>query len=687
MINKNIKKMLLFATLCILLIGIVSAESIDSDDSNTEADTITYPSSDTTEEALEVNDNIAYADNVADDNSNLQKKNLEEKTIKNASTNTEAKETYIIFNDIPDTYYNETVFINGRYYYGEDIPLTYTPLTVNFNNDVFTYTIKTDKNGYFYFRDNAEKVFKNNVTVAYHGNSNFKAASTTKTFNVKIKNPIDTNISLYHAYVDDNSQYVIMGDYYYGTRMPLTQTNMRVNIDGKTYTAKTDEEGRFIYKFRPKKGGLLNITVSYPGNSNFKKAEANMILENVKAYTYITLNDVKDAVFGENCTVSGHYYYGDDIPLTYTPMRIYINDRFKDYAKTDDKGYFSYTYVPETVDKTTVVVSYPGNSKFREATANKTFNIKIVRPINTHISLDYFDNADRNMGENVSISGIYSYETKRINRSNNQSLVFYALLTNTKMRIKINDQVYTTKTDENGYFTYKFKTNKTGTNNITVYYPGNSNFKGDSISKTFYVRGAGPSNTYFVMENMSDAKFDDYVGVGGYFYYDDNRPLTYTPVTLNINGNKHTIKTDDKGFFMEVFSIKHFGKNTITVSYNGNANFKAASATKTFNVYAERPIRTQINLTETDIRNVKVGDYVTISGNYTYGYGYGEPLTQTTMRIEVDGKTYTTKTDNNGYFTFKYKNTRTDTHYIVVRYPGNKNFQSAYNSISVNYQD
>ena len=769
MINKNIK-MLLFVTLCVLLIGIVSAESIDSDDSIIETDTIPEEPTDTLESLSDVNDNVA------DDNINLKKDITTKKSIKTDTSpkaifsfdeikNVNFDEGVLIngtlrdvnnkslpyydsifinidnehFTTIPDDYghfsieyhpktlglkilnaqtakggfdeafdystvfnvigpaethielYTNTyttpvmgsnVTISGKYYYGNYIPLTFTTMRININGK--TYTAKTDDYGWFYYKYIPTKDGTYNVTAYYPGNTNFKGSNESKTFEVKTPKPIYTHIYLNEIKdVTIGETSTISGYYYHINELPLTYTNMRINIDGKTYTAKTDNNGFFTFKYKQNKTETQKVTVSYPGNSNFEKAEAIRYLSVYPHNTSITLNDVKDVVYGENTTISGYYYYKNNIPLTYTPMEIHIDNQFHTKVKTDAKGFFSYTYAPVTVNKKTITVLYRGNSNFNGSTANKTFNVKITSPLDTKIILDYFKEGDATIGETRSISGKYYYQSW----SSYQGSHTLHPLTYTNMRIKINDQVYTTKTDQYGHFTYKFKTNKTGTNNITVYYPGNSNFKNASASRTFYVRGAGPQNTYFVLSNISDKRFDDYVGVGGYYYYGDNRPLTYTPVTLNINGNKYTTKTDDKGHFLEIFSTMHFGKNTVTASYHGNTNFKAASATKTFNVYAETPIKTDIRLTKTEINNVKVGDYVTVSGYYTYGYGDGEPLTQTPMRIEINGKTYTAKTDNNGYFTYTYKNTRNDTYYIDVSYPGNKNFQSASSYISVNYDN
>ena len=246
------------------------------------------------------------------------------------------------------------------------------------------------------------------------------------------------------------------------------------------------------------------------------------------------------------------------------------------------------------------------------------------------------------------------------------------------MTININGQKYYAKTDNNGYFSYNYKTNRDGRNTVTVSYQGNNNFKAASSTTTFNVKSNGPQYTYITLNNINDVPYGNYALISGHYYYGNNIPLTYTTMTININGDKYTAKTDNTGYFSYYYKTEKVGKNTVTVSYHGNNNFKAASATKTFNVKITSPIYTYIYLYNVD--DVKLGEYTTISGYYEYGNGY--PLTQTTMTININGQKYYTKTDNDGYFCYYYKTSKVGTNTVTVSYPGNSNFKGASDSCS-----
>ena len=223
------------------------------------------------------------------------------------------------------------------------------------------------------------------------------------------------------------------------------------------------------------KTGTNTVTVSYPGNKNFKAANTSKTF-NVKTDgpqdTYIILNDIHDITYDDYAVINGYYYYGNNIPLTYTPMTISVNGRIIEYAKTDSKGFFSCDYLPAEVFKNTVTVSYHGNKNFKAATATKSFNVKTTRPIITYVDINEIDKVE--VGKYTTISGYYLYGNG-------------VPLKQTTMRLSINGQQYTAKTDNNGYFTYNYKTNKSGTNSVTVSYPGNTNFQPASSTKSFKV--------------------------------------------------------------------------------------------------------------------------------------------------------------------------------------------------------
>ena len=648
MVNKSIKKMLLFVTLCILLVGIACAQNFESDDTNMQTDTISKQSTDNAESISQANDNQPDSKEIT--------KDVQTQTARKTATS--KIKTQVSIDYLYDISIDDFVVIMGSLTDADDNIITDTPVIVDVSGQ--KYDVNTDEDGDYIIEYIPSSPGLKTVTVNFAGNSLYEASTAKDSF--KVTGQATTYLQL--DKIKDTTQaskVKISGYYTYSDDVPFTSTTLYININGKNYTTKTNSNGYFAYDYTTSKVGTNTVTVSNPGNSSFTSASQTVTF-NVKSvgpqYTYIKLNNIADVAYGEYTNISGYYYYSENIPLTYTNMRVNING-VQVLSKTDDKGYFTYSYKTDRVGKNNVNVSYPGNKNFLQASATKTFNVKITSPIATYIKLNSIQEV--NNGQTTTISGYYYY-------SNNIPL------TSTTMRININGITYTAKTDDKGYFTYNYKTTMDGSNKVTVSYPGNTNFKSATATKTFNVKSVGPQYTYIVLNNISDVAYGSSTKLSGYYYYGNNIPLTYTPMTITSNGNRiATAKTDAKGYFTYTYTPEKVFKNTITVSYHGNTRFREASATKTVNVRITSPVTTYVDLAE--INDVEQYDYTIISGYYRYGKGI--PLTQTAMTININGNKYKVTTDNDGYFFYDYGTSKLGKNNVTVSYQGNTNFKAA----------
>ena len=376
MSKNNVKKMLLFVTLCVILAGIVSATDGNFDSSNVE-DTISDQTTDTPNEVSEVKETTITDDNKNSDNIKT------EKNIKTATNKIKTKASIDYVSNVP---IDEWILITGTLKDVNNNPLRETPVKLNVNGD--SYTTETGYYGDFFGEYHTTLPGTNTITVSYAGNSKYEPTTAKRTFNVTGQATTYIELTSLKDTAIGNTV-SISGYYYYGNDKPLTSTTMRLNINGQTFTAKTNNNGYFTYNYKTTKTGPNTVTVSYPGNAKFKAATATKTF-NVKGagpqYTYITLNNIADVAYGGYATINGHYYYGNNKPLTYTNMRININGK-QVTAKTDQTGYFTYNYKTDRIGKNTATVTYPGNTNFQKATATKTFNVKITSPIPTYITL------------------------------------------------------------------------------------------------------------------------------------------------------------------------------------------------------------------------------------------------------------------------------------------------------------
>lgn len=123
------------------------------------------------------------------------------------------------------------------------------------------------------------------------------------------------------------------------------------------------------------------------------------------------------------------------------------------------------------------------NSRYGGAIYNKgnknIINIKStqktqIEQLRTKITVKKI--ATTNKGSTVKVTGNFTNE-------------FGKKLANTKLSLNINGKIYSAKTDNKGVYTLKYKTMKTGVNNITVTYKGNSYYYNTITKTTFKVTG------------------------------------------------------------------------------------------------------------------------------------------------------------------------------------------------------
>lgn len=242
-------------------------------------------------------------------------------------------------------------------------------------------------------------------------------------------------------------------------------------------------------------------------------------------------------------------------------------------------------------------------------------------------------------------------------------------LTYTTLKLMINSQEHTVKTNSYGIYSYTYKTDTVGTNNVSVSYYGNNRYHGANETVTFNVVS---KQTKIIVNNIT--KTGDYVKITGKYMDISGRNLTYTPLTLNIGGKNVTVKTNRYGEFEYEYQPT-VSYNTITISYQGNKRYAGTSQSIAFTVNQDNVTYSKSTIMTIDvIGDVKISENVTITGKYVAEDGTN--LTYTPIRLNLNGKIYSTKTDGHGIFTFNINvgnigmNTVTASYWGNLRYSG-----------------
>ncbi|RAP53410.1 MAG: hypothetical protein BZ138_01020 [Methanosphaera sp. rholeuAM270] len=205
---------------------------------------------------------------------------------------------------------------------------------------------------------------KHNLIALYDGNGNYNPSAASKTFNVtKIKTKL-TIIKITQK--TRNGNMTITGRFTSTRGKLLINTQLKININGKNVTVKTDNNGLFKHTFKPNTKSLNKITVSYTANSKYAYAKAK-ITKTFNQTTKLTLNKI---VKKNKVTYTGTFYSITGKKLINSKVKIKINGSVKT-IKTNNKGEYKYTINnPKKLMK--VRVYYDANSKYFYAPTSMT---------------------------------------------------------------------------------------------------------------------------------------------------------------------------------------------------------------------------------------------------------------------------------------------------------------------------
>ena len=445
-----------------------------------------------------------------------------------------------------------------------------------------------------------------------------------------------------------NDNVVISGRYVDNKGNNLTYTPIKLVINSKEYSVKTDGHGIFSYNFKAGLIGKNNVSVSYKGNNRYAGAQENISFDVTRIITKIVVNPISDLEFGCDAVISGRYVDSRGTNLTYTPLDLVINSR-KYIVKTDSHGVFSFIFKAAEIGKNNLTISYPGNNHFMSTKENISFE---VTRILTKVLINSIPNVQ--FSDDLVISGRY------IDSKGNN-------LTYTPLKIMINSKEYTIKTNKNGIFNYTYKTDMPGTNHISISYKGNSKYEGTTENATFNVVA---KQTMIIINNI--VQTGNQVKVTGKYMDISGRNLTFTPLTINVDNNIKTVKTNAYGEF--VYEYKPLSSfNKLVISYSGNKRYAPTSQSIAYTLndscltFSKSTIMTINN-----IENVKSSNVVKISGKYVDKDGTN--LTFTPVKVNINGKTYNTKTDAQGYFSINYLGEKVGVYTVIASYHGNMGY-------------
>ena len=553
--------------------------------------------------------------------------------------NVNKQDTLVTINSIPATKYTQNVTITGtlKDKLGNNIPNANIKLSINNKETIVT----TNNQGTYIYTTTATTTGTNTIIITYDGNTNYNSANTQATFTV---NKQDTKITINTKNVKYGETVTITGKLADENKQAISNTDITLTLNNNKHNIKTNNNGEYTYTTTATTIGTNNVTVTYNGNSNYNPTSTTTTINVNKQDTLVTINNIPATKYTESVTITGTLKDKNGKTLANQNLKLSINGKTVT-VKTDKNGAYSYKHTTNTVGSNNLTVTFTGNNNYNSANTRTTFT---VNKQDTTITLN---NIKSTYTSNATITGKLTTKDGKI-------------LANQNMNLNINGKTVTVKTDKNGIFSYKYQTNKVGTNNITLTYTGNGNYQGTSLRKTFTV---SKLDLKITINKITTVAYGEKIIIKGTFKDKNGKILGNSKLKLNINGKTATIKTDKNGIFTYKHTTRKVGTNNITISHAGTKNYNKITKKATFKV-TKQNLKITLNRTN----KVGYGSKVYVKGQLTDKHG--KTIKNTVITININGKIIRAKTNSKGIYNHSLTTTKLGTNNITVTYPGNKNY-------------
>ena len=274
------------------------------------------------------------------------------------------KDTTITVNSVADLTFNTGLTITGKLtdIDGNALTNSYVKVTVSGVDAI----VQTDSKGTYKYTTTAKTIGENNVTVTYEGTDKYNPSTATTTFTVNKADCIITIDSVTSVKYGENV--TIVGTFTSTTGKAISNSKVRIDINGKATYVKTDKNGVFVLTTTATKAGENILKASYGGSAYYNSYKTNITFNAEKQDIIITADETSynDGTF----TIKGTFKNAVGQAVKNTNVRVSINGKTY-YAKTDANGTFTFTQ-DITGNKVTYTLGYGGSATYNAYTGTKT---------------------------------------------------------------------------------------------------------------------------------------------------------------------------------------------------------------------------------------------------------------------------------------------------------------------------
>jgi uncharacterized Zn-binding protein involved in type VI secretion len=363
------------------------------------------------------------------------------------------------------------------------------------------------------------------------------------------------------------------------------------SIRGKVYsTATTEAYGVYSTAMSTGISEKINLTSL---NINVKAEDPTAVL--YEGSNDIILADSTYKIDGKNAiAIQGQKDWMGNVPSSLTAKNLYItlinNENSEvllfnicnkisitnNTIKSQKGSRISFT----NVTKTAVTDNYINIGKEFLGDDGVTFSqSKVIVRNNTPEAKQYavitINKAEAKYRDNITISG-------KITNSEGKAF------SNAEITIKFNGEEKLVKTTGSGKFIDStFAATKTGTQEVSVTYAGNSRYKETTNTSTVTIL---KRESQITISDISSATVGKTFKVKGKLLSDDGLRLKNVKVNIKVSNSAgehiEEVTTDKNGIYYINYTAAQAGEHTVVVDYAGNSKYEPCTATSKFTVTA-----------------------------------------------------------------------------------------------------
>jgi antitoxin component YwqK of YwqJK toxin-antitoxin module len=242
-------------------------------------------------------------------------------------------------------------------------------LNINLNGE--DYAVRTDSNGQASIPIGNLTPGKYTATISYKGSGNYKASNATALVTVTKSGTVISAPNVKVAYKDPNGELVVTIVNENGK--PLV-VNLNIELNGKTYTVRTDSNGQASLSLDKLTPGNYTATISYKGSGNYESSIATAQVVVIKSDTVISAPDVKVAYQDVNGQLVATITNEHGKPLV-VDLKVGLNG--KTYTvKTDSNGQMNVSTADLEPGTYIATISYKGSSNYNPTSTTATITVK-----------------------------------------------------------------------------------------------------------------------------------------------------------------------------------------------------------------------------------------------------------------------------------------------------------------------